>query len=63
MEKLYTTLSNALAELFGLILIITLIVLGLVVALIFYVLALLYKYFDFLLLIWGIHLIWHYVIN
>lgn len=63
MEKLYTTLSNALAELFGLILIITLIVLGLVVALVFYVLALLYKCFDFLLLIWGIHLIWHYVIN
>lgn len=63
MEKFCTTLSNVLAELFGLILIIALIILGVVGALVFYVAALLYKYGEIILIIWGIHLVWHYVIN
>lgn len=63
MEKFCTKLGDILAELFGLILIIALILLGLVGALVFYMLALLYKYGEIILIFWGIHLIWHYVIN
>lgn len=63
MEKFCTTLGDILAELFGIILIFALIVGGVVGALVFYVAALLYKYGEIILIIWGIHLVWHYVIN
>ena len=63
MEKFCTTLGNVLDELFGLILIIALIVFGVVGALVLYVLHLLYKYGEIILIIWGVHLLWHYVIN
>lgn len=63
MKKFCTTLGNVLADLFGLILIIALIVVGVVCALVVYLLALLYKYGEIILVIWGIHLVWHYVIN
>ena len=63
MKKFCTTLGNVLADLFGLILIIALIVVGVVCALVVYLFALLCKYGEIILVILGILLVWHYVIN
>lgn len=58
MEKFCTTLGDILAELFGIILIFALIVGGVVCALVWFVLALIYKYSGVILLFCLARLLW-----
>lgn len=63
MEKFCTTFGNVLSELFGLILIVALIAVGVVGALVLYILALLCKYWDLIILSILVYLLWSNVIS